>query len=172
MVSILARAILASRWLLAVFLFGLIAGLVLFALRYLHKVWTMAAGILETDETALLIDVLHLVDYVLVASLVVMVALASYDSLVDRLQGKADEQEMRWVSRTDHANLKIKVATAVVAISSIDLLQVFLRIEDHTDRQVTWRLTIHAVFLVGAVLLGVLDRIERHGGSAERNESV
>lgn len=171
MEAILGRAILASRWLLAVFLFGLMAGLALFALRFLHKLWTMLAGILGTDETTTLIDVLHLVDYTLVASLVVMVALASYDSLVDRLQGEADEQEMRWVARTDNVNLKIKVATAVVAISSIELLQVFLRIEEQEDRVVMWRLAIHAVFLAGAVLLGVLDRIGQHG-SVARNEAV
>src|SRR5687768_3754322 len=125
MESMLGRVVLASRWLLAVFLLGLMAGLALFSLRFFHELWNMGAGIVSMSETEALIDLLHLVDYALVASLVVMVALSSWDSLVDRLQGEADQQEMRWVSRTDHSNLKIKVATAMVAISSIDLLQVF-----------------------------------------------
>ena len=171
MESMLGRVVLASRWVLAVFLLGLMAGLALFALRFLHELWAMAAGILSMSETEALIDLLHLVDYALVASLVVMVALSSWDSLVDRLQGEADQQEMRWVSRTDHSNLKIKVATAMVAISSIDLLQVFMRVAQHEDRVVFWRVVIHLVFLSGAVLLGLLDRIGRHG-SPSRNESV
>src|SRR5687767_14262452 len=155
MESMLARVILASRWLLALFLLGLMAGLALFALRFLYKIWTASGEILRVDDTEALIDLLRLVDYVLVASLVVMVALSSYDSLVARLQGEADEKEMRWVARTDHANLKIKVATAIVAISSIDLLQIFLRITEHDDRSVMWRVVIHLVFVVGAVLMGI-----------------
>ena len=109
--SILAHAILASRYLLLVFFFGLMAGLALFALRFLGKLWSLATRLTGTSEEDFLIDLLHLVDGALVASLVVMVALSSYDSLVGRLQGEADEREMRWVGRTDHSNLKIKVAT-------------------------------------------------------------
>jgi uncharacterized protein (TIGR00645 family) len=171
MESMLGRLVLASRWLLAVFLLGLLAALALFALRFLHELWEMAVGILRMEDVDALIKLLHLIDYTLVASLVVMVALATWDSLVDRLQGEADQQEMRWVARTDHSNLKIKVATAMVAISSIDLLQIFMRVAQHEDRVVLWRVVIHLVFLAGAVLLGVLDRIGRHG-SPSRNESV
>jgi uncharacterized protein (TIGR00645 family) len=169
--SILARAILASRYLLLVFFFGLMAGLALFALRFLGEVWSLAAGLAGTSDEDFLIDLLHLVDGALVASLVVMVALSSYDSLVGRLRGEADEQEMRWVGRTDHSNLKIKVATNMVAISSIHLLQVFLKAESYSEAGIFWRVAIHMVFLAGAVLLGVLDRLGRHG-TPGRNEDA
>jgi len=76
--SIPARAILASRHLLGVLLFGL------------------AAGLFERGEEDSPIDLLHQVDGALVASPVVMVALSSCDSLVGRLQGKAAEREIRW----------------------------------------------------------------------------
>jgi len=169
--SMLGRAILTSRWLLAVFFLGLVLGLAAFAVRFLHKLWKMVVSTFVGEDTDLLIALLHLVDYALVASLVVMVALASWDSLVDRLQGEADEQEMRWVSRTDHSNLKIKVATAIVAISSIEMLQMFLQIDRHQDRDVIWRVVIHMVFLTGAVMLGVLDRIGRRGSTAKNEEA-
>jgi uncharacterized protein (TIGR00645 family) len=172
MLPLIAKAILAGRFLLVVFFLGLVWGLALFAVRFVGKLWELTTELWEKSETELLIDVLHLLDSALVASLVLMVALSSYDSLVDRLQGEADQQEMRWVSRTDHGNLKIKVATAMVAISSIHLLQVFLQAEMQNETAVFWRVVIHVVFLVGAVLLGILDRLGAHHGDAGKNERV
>jgi uncharacterized protein (TIGR00645 family) len=169
--SIIGRAILASRYLLAVFFFGLAAGLALYAARFIAKLWELAAGLLTMPEEDLLIAVLHLVDAALVASLVMIVALSSYDSLVDRLGAEAEEEDMRWVGRTDYANLKLKVATAIVAISSIHLLQVFLKLESYSRDEVVLSMAIHALFVLGALLLGLLDRITRHG-RAEENESV
>lgn len=172
MLTTLAQLLLAGRFLLAIFFLGLIWGLALFAARFTAKLWDLTAGLWERSESEMLIELLHLVDSALVAALVLMVALASYDSLVDRLQREADQRELRWVSRTDHGNLKIKIATAMVAISSIHLLQVFLQAEHQEDRTMLWRIVIHVVFLIGAVLLGVLDRIGGHHGGAERNEKV
>lgn len=168
---ILGRAILASRYLLAVFFLGLAAGLALYAVRFLAKLWELASGVLTLPEEDVLIAVLHLVDSALVASLVMIVALSSYDSLVDRLGAEAEEEDMRWVGRTDYANLKLKVATAIVAISSIHLLQVFLKLEAYSREEVVLSMAIHGLFVLGALLLGLLDRITRHG-KAEANESV
>ena len=171
MLSLLGRAILASRYLLMVFFFGLTAGLALYAVRFVAKLWKLAAEVLTMPEEDVLIAVLHLVDSALIASLVMIVVLSSYDSLVDRLAGDAEQEDMRWVGRTDYANLKLKVATAIVAISSIHLLQVFLKVESYSQEGVVWRMGIHALFVLGALLLGLLDRITRHG-KAEENESV
>ena len=110
-------------------------------------------------------------DAALIASLVMIVVLSSYDSLVDRLAGEAEKAELRWVGRTGYANLKPKVATAIVAISSIHLLQVFMKVESYSQEGVLWRMGSHALFVLGALLLGLLDRITRHG-KAEENESV
>jgi uncharacterized protein (TIGR00645 family) len=171
LVSILGRAILASRYLLMVFFFGLAAGLALYAVRFLAKLWELAATLLSSPEEDVLITVLHLVDSALIASLVMIVVLSSYDSLVDRLVSEAEREDMRWVGRTDYSNLKIKVATTMVAISSIHLLQVFLKVESYSQEGVMWRIAIHALFLAGALLLGFLDRLTHHG-KAEDNESV
>ncbi len=171
LLSVLGRAILASRYLLMVFFFGLAAGLALYAVRFVSKLWVLATELLSMPEEDVLIAVLHLVDSALIASLVMIVVLSSYDSLVDRLSGEAEREDMRWVGRTDYANLKLKVATAIVAISSIHLLQVFLKVESYSQEGVMWRMGIHGMFVLGALLLGLLDRITRHG-KAERNESV
>ena len=171
LLSILGHAILASRYVLMVFFFGLAAGLALYAVRFVTKLWELATAVLTSPEEDVLIAVLHLVDSALIASLVMIVVLSSYDTLVDRLAGEAEREDMRWVGRTDYSNLKIKVATAMVAISSIHLLQVFLKVENYSHEGVMWRVAIHGLFLAGALLLGVLDRITRHG-KAEENESV
>jgi len=171
MLPILGHVIFVSRYLLVVFFFGLVFALALFAVRFVVEIWRLATDFLDLSESEVLIELLLLLDSALVASLVVMVALSSYDSLVDRLQGEADQAQMRWVSRTDHSNLKIKVATALVAISSIYLLQVFLRIDKYPAQDVLWQVAIHLVFLLGAVLLGVVDRI-RGNGESSRNETL
>lgn len=166
MLPLLAHILLASRYLLAFFFLGLVASLGLYAIRFASKLWTLAEGVTGMAEEDFLIAVLHLVDAALIASLVVIVALPSFDSLVARLNRDATEGELLWVSRTDHSNLKIKVATAIVAISSIHLLQVFLKVETYPDRAIFWQVVIHAVFVIGAVLLGLQDWIGRQGKDA------
>lgn len=92
-----------------------------------------------------------------------MVAISSCDSLVSRLSTDEDAKAMEWVGAVDPSNLKIKLAVAIVAISSIHLLQMFLKVRDFTDREITWSLAIHAAFLAGVVALAVMDRLEGYG---------
>jgi uncharacterized protein (TIGR00645 family) len=157
--TILDKAILSSRWLLAVFFVGLAAALAIFAVRFVYKLWKFAAGVLDTEDTRHLIELLHLLDSALVASLVVMVAISSYDSLVSRLTQDEAERKRSWVAMIDPGNLKIKLATALIAISSIHLLQIFMEVGEYDDRTVTWAIAIHVMFLLGAVVLGLLDRM-------------
>jgi len=170
MTTILDKAMLASRWLLAVFFAGLMVALLIYAMHFLKKLWKFAAGIGGSDDTQQLIDLLHLVDAALVASLVVMVAISSYDSLVSRLATDAEERKASWVAVIDPSNLKIKLATALTAISSIHLLQIFMALQNYDDRTVSWALAIHAMFVVGAVALGVLDRLTK--GPKEMKSSL
>jgi uncharacterized protein (TIGR00645 family) len=159
MQTILDKVILASRWLLAVFFLGLAAALAVYALSFLMKLWKFATSLMTEDENKLLIDLLHLLDSALVASLVVMVALSSYDSLVSRLSEDEDGKKLPWVSAIDPGNLKIKLASALIAISSIQLLQIFMQIGSYDDRDVTWAIALHMVFLAGAIVLGLLDKL-------------
>jgi uncharacterized protein (TIGR00645 family) len=159
MQQILDKSILASRYILVVFYLGLAVALGFYALRFLAKLLSFGADLLSADESDYLLALLHLVDAALVASLVVMVALSSYDSLVSRLSEDAKEQQVEWVSSLDPGNLKIKIATAIVAISSIHLLQIFMKVETYSDRQIAWAMAIHGIFLTGALVLGTLDRL-------------
>lgn len=155
---ILSSVILASRWLAAIFLIGMTVALALFAARFLTKLWKFGTGVFAAPEDQALLDLLHLLDWTLVAALVVMVILASWDSLVAPFD--ADKASgMSWIRKLDPGNLKVKLAGSIVAISSIQLLQQFLRADSYSDRTLAWAMGLHAMFLVGALVLALTDRI-------------
>lgn len=161
MQNLLNRAVVASRYVLVVFFAGLLVALAAYAARFAIKVWTFAGDALGGEsDTDLLLGVLYLVDSALVASLVAMVALSSYDSLVSRLVTTDGRAKLEWVAGLDPGNLKLKVAVAIVAISSIHLLQKFMNVASLPDRELAWGVGIHAVFVLGALALGLLDRMQ------------
>ncbi|WP_439596993.1 YqhA family protein [Falsiroseomonas sp.] len=159
MQALIDKAVLASRHLLAVFLLGLAVALAIYALGFLAKLWKFAGNALNGADNRQLLDLLHLLDSALVASLVVTVIISSYDSLVSRLDKHEDAEGVSWVANVDPGNLKIKLASALIAISSIHLLQIFMEVASYDDRTVMWGLAIHGMFVAGAVALGVLDRL-------------
>jgi uncharacterized protein (TIGR00645 family) len=156
---ILANLILASRWIAAVFLLGLTLALALFAARFVMKVWKFGTTLFASPEDQALLDLLHILDWTLVAALVVMVILASWDSLVAPFDPASKAAGMSWIRKLDPGNLKVKLAGSIVAISSIQLLQMFLRADAYTDRTLAWALGLHMVFLLGALMLAWTDRI-------------
>jgi uncharacterized protein (TIGR00645 family) len=162
---ILARLILANRWIAAVFLLGLTVALGLFAVRYLLKVWKFATTLFASPEDQALLDLLHILDWTLVAALVVMVILASWDSLVAPFDPESKASGMAWIRKLDPGNLKVKLAGSIVAISSIQLLQMFLRADAYSDRTLGWALGLHMVFLLGALMLALTDRIGSGSGA-------
>lgn len=160
---ILANLILASRWLAAIFLLGLTVALALFAARYVAKIWKFGTTVFSAPEDQALLDLLHILDWTLMAALVVMVILASWDSLVAPFDPESKAGGMAWIRKLDPGNLKVKLAGSIVAISSIQLLQMFLRADVYSDRTLGWALGLHGIFLMGALILAWTDRIS--GGS-------
>ena len=166
MLTILDKAILASRWVLVVFFGGMMVALAVYAVGFVAKLWKFATSIGTMADTDQLITLLILLDSALVGSLVVMVALSSYHTLVSRLttdeeMKAADEGKTNWVALVDPGNLKIKLATALAAISSIHLLQIFMELGNYDDRTVTWALTIHGAFLAGLLCLAIVEKLTK-----------
>ncbi|MES2710184.1 MAG: YqhA family protein [Pseudomonadota bacterium] len=164
MLHALEKSILATRWLLALFLLGLGAALALYAVRFVWKLAKLAGQLFEPDDSVFLLGVLHLLDAALVASLIVMVAISSWDSLVSKLADENGATKVAWAGKIDAGNLKIKLATAIIAISSIHLLQIFMRVNSYGDREVTWALALHGMFLTGGLVLAAMDRLEAKPG--------
>jgi uncharacterized protein (TIGR00645 family) len=151
------RVILASRWLLVVFYVGLAAALALYAVSFGLKFLKIAVGVLTADEEEMILAMLSLIDAALVASLIVMVMISSYENFVSRFEEQT--QDLSWLGKMDSGSLKIKVASAIVAISSIHLRQVFMNVHQYENGKIMWLTLMHLAFIASAVFLGLLDRI-------------
>lgn len=149
--------ILSSRWLLVAFYMGLAATLALYAVSFWKKLASFGLEVFSLDETDIILRMLGLIDAGLVASLLVMVIISGYENFVSRFDNA--EGELSWLGKIDAGSLKIKVASTIVAISSIHLLQVFLNLEHYTDTQLVWFTVIHLTFVVSALLLAWIDRL-------------
>jgi len=149
--------ILASRWLLVVFYLGLAVALGLYALAFGAKLLEFLLKFAELGETDTILKMLALIDAALVASLVVMVIISGYENFVSRFDNA--EGELTWLGKIDAGSLKIKVASTIVAISSIHLLQVFLNAAQYTDSKLMWLTIIHMAFVVSALFLAYIDRV-------------
>ena len=158
------RIILASRWLLVVFYIGLGIALALYAVSFGVKLWKFASHILTSDEAESILDMLGLIDAALVASLVVMVIISGYENFVSKFD---EEDKVHWLGEIDANSLKIKVASTIVAISSIHLLQIFLNVPQYTDNQIMWFTLLHLTFIVSALFLALIDRISKKPGKAK-----
>jgi len=150
--------ILASRWLLVVFYLGLAMALLLYAVSFTTKLYGFADKLFSLTETDTILKMLALIDAALVASLVVMVIISGYENFVSRFDN-ADGSEISWLGKVDAGSLKIKVASTIVAISSIHLLPVFLNAQQYSDGQLMWLTIIHLAFVVSALILAYIDRL-------------
>jgi uncharacterized protein (TIGR00645 family) len=155
------KVILASRWLLVVFYIGLGLALAIYAVSFAGKLWEFASHVFEMDDTETILKVLGLIDAALIASLVVMVIISGYENFVSRFD---NEDDVHWLGQIDAGSLKIKVASTIVAISSIHLLQIFLNVPKYTDTQIMWFTIIHLAFVVSALFLALIDRISKKPG--------
>ncbi len=152
--------ILASRWLLVVFYLGLTAALGLYAISFLRKLWEYFSKVMVLEETDAILKILSLIDASLVASLVVMVIISGYENFVSRFDNvNGDDAELSWLGKIDASSLKIKVASTIVAISSIHLLQVFLNSDQYSESKIMWLTIVHMAFVGSALLLALIDRI-------------
>ena len=149
--------ILASRWLLVVFYLGLAIALGLYAVSFMRKLYDFTSKVMVVEETDAILKMLALIDAALVASLVVMVIISGYENFVSRFDNA--DSEVSFLGKIDAGSLKIKVASTIVAISSIHLLQIFLNIASYTDNQVMWLTIMHMAFVLSALFLAYIDRV-------------
>ncbi len=155
------RIILASRWLLVVFYLGLTAALAVYAVSFGMKFWEFLTKIVALDDATSILKLLGLIDAALVASLVVMVIISGYENFVSRFDETAGN-DVHWLGKIDFASLKIKVASTIVLISSIHLLQIFLRAGEYANDKLMWYTIMHIAFVVSALLLAFIDRFTAH----------
>ncbi|MCV9962920.1 TIGR00645 family protein [Pararhizobium sp. BT-229] len=154
---IVERIILSSRWLLVVFYLGLVAALALYGVSFIYKLYKVAIKVFSYDEADMILAMLGLIDAALVASLIVMVMISGYENFVSRFD--ESDGEVSFLGKLDSGSLKIKVASSIVAISSIHLLQIFLNTQHYSNQQLMWATIMHIAFVVSALMLGFLEQI-------------
>jgi uncharacterized protein (TIGR00645 family) len=116
----------------------------------------------KPNETVLMLVVLGLIDVVMISNLLIMVIVGGYETFVSRmgLEGHPDQPE--WLSSVNASVLKVKLATAIIGISSIHLLKTFINAQHYEDRVIIAQIAIHITFLLSAVAIAASDRLMPH----------
>jgi len=150
--------ILASRWLLVAFYIGLAIALLVYAVAFAKKLYQFTFQVFAMGDTDTILKILGLIDAALIASLLVMVIISGYENFVGRFD-REHQEEVHWLGTIDVGSLKVKVASTIVAISSIHLLQVFLNNANYSTSQLMWLTIMHMTFVLSALLLACIDRL-------------
>lgn len=159
---LIVRGLYAARWILAPIYLGLSLAVLLLGIKFFQELVHVAPKILLIAEADLVLVVLSLIDLALVGGLLVMVMLSSYESFVSSLDSAAEEGvRLGWLGKMDYTSLKNKVASSIVAISSIHLLKIFMNTSSTPNDKMMWYVIIHLTFVVSAVGMGLLDKFTR-----------
>jgi uncharacterized protein (TIGR00645 family) len=110
------------------------------------------------SENDVMLLVLGLVDVVMIANLLIMVIVGGYETFVSRINLKNHPDQPEWLSHVNANVLKVKLAMAIVGISSIHLLQTFINAANTSSDTMLWQTIIHITFVVSAVALAAIDR--------------
>ena len=110
-------------------------------------------------ESDLVLAVLSMVDLIMVANLVVMVIISGYENFVSHIDTEGKSDRLSWFGKLDAGSLKIKLASSIVAISSIHLLQRFLEAGDFENAKLYALVVMHMAFVVSALMLTYIDKI-------------
>ena len=151
--------LLGTRWLLLPLYVALIASVVAIYVMVGRELVHLFGSILTIPESEMVLILLAVLDLCLVANLLVMVAISSYESFISRIEVADESTKPEWLGKLDSGNVKLKVSLSIVMISAIHLLRAFM-METTTERLVVMG-GVHMVFVVSAVLLGVVDHLHR-----------
>lgn len=153
------KFIFASRWLQAPIYAGLVIGALLFSYKFLVELIHLATSVNELTDAQMMLGVLTLVDITMVVNLLVMVVIGGYSTFVSRIDLTGHEDKPEWLQKVDAGSLKVKLATSLVGVSGVHLLQTFINMQNQNLDQVKWQVIIHVVFLLSAILLAFTEHI-------------
>ena len=177
----LPNLIFASRWLQLPLYLGLIAAQAVYVVHFLLELWYLivaATGssdalkhlvtsigykssteVTVLNETIIMLVVLALIDVVMISNLLIMVIVGGYETFVSRMHLENHPDQPEWLSHVNASVLKVKLATAIIGISSIHLLKTFINAANYDQKVLMWQTIIHVVFLLSAMAIAATDRI-------------
>ena len=168
--TLLEKTIFASRWLQAPLYVGLIVAQGIYVWQFLVELWHLLHLVVEGVpeggpdlSTTTMLMVLGLIDVVMIANLLIMVIIGGYETFVSRLHLDDHADQPEWLSHVNAGMLKVKLASALISISSIHLLKTFIEVRSpgviFTNDGVMWQVIIHLVFVISAIALAYTDKI-------------
>jgi uncharacterized protein (TIGR00645 family) len=169
----LPALVFSSRWLQLPLYLGLIVAQAVYVVLFVKELIHLIGGAFELNEQQVMLIVLALIDVVMISNLLVMVIVGGYETFVSRmgLQGHPDQPE--WLSHVNASVLKVKLAMAIIGISSIHLLKTFINAQHHDEKVIIAQVGIHLTFLLSAMAIAASDRIMPHAVPDKlRNEHV
>ena len=156
----LESSMFASRWFMAPVYVVLSLSLAVIMLKVVQEFIHNIPAFYAMDIRNLLLFVLHIIDMALIGNLVLMILFAGYENFVSKIgAAEGSEDKPSWMGKVDFSGLKLKLIGSIVAISGINLLEAFMSLKDHTDREIKWQILIHLVFVSSGVLLALMDYI-------------
>ncbi len=179
--SVVARFLFFSRWLQLPLYLGLIVAQAVYVWYFLIELTHLVQAAFGSQaaleailrnvtpagsdatrpppETVVMLVVLGLIDVVMISNLLIMVIVGGYETFVSRmgLEGHPDQPE--WLSHVNASVLKVKLATAIIGISSIHLLKTFINASSYEPKVIIAQTGIHLAFLLSALAVAAVDRI-------------
>jgi uncharacterized protein (TIGR00645 family) len=164
----LPRLIFASRWLQLPLYLGLIVAQVIYVILFLKELYHLVGHSFEATEQQVMLVVLGLIDVVMISNLLIMVIVGGYETFVSRMELNKHPDQPEWLSHVNASVLKIKLAMAIIGISSIHLLRTFIEAGNigrpnaaFTETGIMWQAIIHGLFVLSAIGIAVVDRISQ-----------
>jgi uncharacterized protein (TIGR00645 family) len=176
----LPTLIFSSRWLQLPLYLGLIIAQCVYVVLFLKELWHLVTHSFDFSEQQIMLVVLSLIDVVMISNLLVMVIVGGYETFVSRLKLEGHPDQPEWLSHVNASVLKIKLAMAIIGISSIHLLRTFIeagnlggtgRTTNYTESGVMWQTLIHLTFIVSAVGIAYVDRLS-NGTPAHKSRAA
>jgi uncharacterized protein (TIGR00645 family) len=188
--GVLPRLIFASRWLQVPLYLGLILAQAVYVFHFwvelvhlieaafgdaaaLEKLITSIgyktdAPVVQLNETVIMLVVLALIDVVMISNLLIMVIVGGYETFVSRMNLEGHPDQPEWLSHVNASVLKVKLATAIIGISSIHLLKTFINAAQYEQHVIMWQTLIHVVFLFSAMAIAYTDKLMSNSEAAAR----
>ena len=180
----LPNFIFASRWLQLPLYLGLIAAQVVYVFHFwvelVHLLkavfgsqtdlqalvtnigYKSDVAITSLNEAIIMLVVLGLIDVVMISNLLIMVIVGGYETFVSRMHLENHPDQPEWLSHVNASVLKVKLATAIIGISSIHLLKTFINAANYDEKVLIWQTVIHITFLFSALAIALSDRLMSH----------
>lgn len=163
----LTTILFGSRWLQLPLYMGLIVAQAVYVYLFWVELSHLVMATPSLTEEKIMLIVLGLIDVVMISNLLIMVIVGGYETFVSRLNLEGHPDEPDWLSHVNANVLKVKLATAIIGISSIHLLKTFINAPNLDEKTLLWQVVIHMSFVLSAVGIAVIDKLMGHANAPE-----